>query len=121
MDGVWIPIIACLALALVLSLLFWFRHKTRAEMQATIRTALEKGQELSPEIIDRLGTPKPPKDKDLRTSLVYFALAISLVGFGLGIPEDDEEVLQVMMGFASFPLSLGIAYLTMWLYSGRKS
>ncbi|MGI9221090.1 MAG: DUF6249 domain-containing protein [Woeseiaceae bacterium] len=120
MDGVWIPIIGFLALALVLSLFFWFRHKTRAEMQATIRTALEKGQELSPEIIDRLGTPKPRRDKDLRTSLVYFAIAVSLVGFGMGIP-DDDEVLQIFMGFSAFPLSLGIAYLTMWLYSGRKS
>ena len=116
-----IPISMFAGITVMVSLFFWFRHKARAEMQATIRTALEKGQELSPEIIDRLGTPKPPRDKDLRTSLVYFAIAVSLVGFGLGIPEDDEDVLQVFMGFSAFPLSLAIAYLTMWLYSGRKS
>ena len=121
MHGEWIPIIGTLALMVVLGLFFWFRHKTRSEMQATIRTALDKGHELTPEIIDRLGTPKPPKDKDLRTALIWLALAVSTAAFGFGIPDDDEEVTQIFLGFAAFPLSLGIAYLTMWFYSGRKS
>ena len=121
MEGLLIPITLFVGLTLVFSLYFMFRHKSRSEMQKTIRTALDKGQELSPEIIDRLGTPKPPKDKDLRTALVWFALAVSFVGLGFGIPEDDEEVLRIMSGIAAFPFSLGVAYLTMWIYSGRKS
>jgi hypothetical protein len=105
----------------VLSLFFMFRYKTRGEMQATIRTALDKGHELTPEIIDRLGTPKPPKDKDLRVSLIWFALAASTAAFGFGIPDDDRQVQQIMLGIAAFPFSLGVAYLTMWFYSGRRS
>lgn len=108
-------------LTLVMSLFFMFRHKTRREMQKTIRTAMEKGQELSPEIIERLGTPKPPKDKDLRTSLIWFALAISTAGFGMGIPDEDPEVMQMMLGIAAFPFSLGLAYLIMWFHAGRRS
>lgn len=120
MEGLWIPIALFTGLTVVLCLFFMFRYKTRSEMQKTIRTALDKGVEITPEIIDRLGSPKPPKDKDLRTALIWLALAISFLGLGLGIPEDDE-VLQVMAGVAAFPFSLGIAYLTMWFYSGRKS
>lgn len=120
MVEILIPIALFTGLTVVLCLFFMFRYKTRSEMQATIRTALDKGQELSPEIIDRLGTPKPPKDKDLRTSLIWFALAVSFVALGFGIP-DDDEALQMFMGFSAFPFSLGAAYLVMWLYSGRGS
>lgn len=121
MVEILIPISMFIALTVVLCLFFMFRYKTRSEMQATIRTALDKGQELSPEIIDRLGTPKPPKDKDLRTALVWFALAASTAALGFGIPDHEGEVLRILMGIAAFPFSLGIAYLTMWYFSGRKS
>lgn len=119
MHGEWIPIVALVGLTIVLWLFFWFRYRTRNDMQATIRTALEKGQELSPEIIDRLGTPKPAKDKDLRIALIWIAVAIGLALFGFGIPDDDEEVLQIFMGFSAFPLSLGIAYLLMWRFTEK--
>jgi Ca2+/Na+ antiporter len=115
-----IPISMFVALTIILCLFFMFRYKTRSEMQATIRTALDKGQELSPEIIDRLGTPKPPKDKDLRIALIWFALAISTAALGFGIPDDDPEVLQIMLGISAFPFSLGVAYLIMWFQSRRS-
>ena len=120
MVEILIPIAMFTGLTIVLCLFFLFRYKTRSEMQATIRTALDKGQELSPEIIDRLGTPKPPKDKDLRTSLIWFALAVSFAALGLGIPEEDPEVFQMFLGISAFPFSLGVAYLVMWFYSRRN-
>lgn len=120
-EGIIIPIALFGGLTLVFSLFFMYRHRTRHEMQKTIRTAIDKGQELTPEIIERLGTPKPPKDKDLRISLIYFALAISTAAFGAGIPDDDPEVLQIMLGIAAFPFSLGVAYLIMWFFAGRNS
>lgn len=120
MVEILIPISMFIALTVILCLFFLFRYKTRSEMQATIRTALDKGQELSPEIIDRLGTPKPPKDKDLRVALIWFALAVSFVALGAAIP-DDDEAFQVLMGVSAFPLSLGVAYLIMWFQARRDS
>ncbi len=119
MHGEWIPIVMFIGLTVVLCLFFWFRYRTRNDMQATIRTAIEKGQELSPEIIDRLGTPKPPKDKDLRVALIWIAIAIGLAVFGFAVPENDKEAMQVFMGIAAFPLSLGIAYLLMWRFTEK--
>lgn len=120
MVEILIPIALFTGLTLVFCLFFMFRYKTRSEMQATIRTALDKGQELTPEVIDRLGTPKPPKDKDLRTALIWLALAVGTAAFGYGIP-DDDEVFRIMLGIAAFPFFLGLAYLTMWFFSGRNS
>ena len=121
MHGEWIPIVMFVGLTIVLWLFFWFRYRTRNDMQATIRTALEKGQELSPEIIDRLGTPKPPKDKDLRVALIWIAVAVSMAAFGWAMPDDEEEVFRIFLGFSALPISLGIAYLLMWRFTDKQS
>lgn len=121
MHGEWIPIVMFIGLTIVLCLFFWFRSRNRSEMQLTIRTAIDKGQELSPEIIDRLGSPKAPKDKDLRLSLLWIALALGTGVFGFMLREQDEEVLAVFAGFAAFPLFIGLAYLIMWRLGENRS
>jgi hypothetical protein len=87
-------------------------------MQLTFRAALDKGQELTPEVIDRLGHPKPAKDKDLRLGVIWIAVALGLSAFGFGIP-DDDEVARIFLGIASFPLMIGIAYLILHKVTDR--
>jgi hypothetical protein len=115
----WIPIALFTGLTVVLTTAIWIRYKTRTEMQLTIRTALDKGQELSPEIIDRLGNPKPHKDKDLRSALVSIAIAVGMSSMGYMIP--DDEATKVFLGMASFPFFIGVAYLIMWRVTDRPS
>ncbi len=116
-----IPISMFIGLTVVMCLFFWFRFRTRSDVQATIRTALEKGHELSPELINRLGHPKPPKNKDLRLALIWLALASATAVFGLTMPGDGDEPQMVALGIASLPFFLGIAYLIMWRFSGQDS
>ena len=49
MEDLWIPIVMFVSIAVVFSLWFYFRYKSRLETQQTFRLALEKGSELSPE------------------------------------------------------------------------
>ena len=121
MEEEWIPIVMFVGLTVVLSLFVWFRFRIRNDTQATIRTAIEKGQDLSPEVIDRLGHPRPHKDRDLRISLIFFALAIALALFGFFMPAHEREVQQVFMGIGAFPFCLGVAFLIMWRFTERKS
>ncbi len=118
---VFIPIVMFIGLTVVLSLFVWFRFRIRNDAQSTIRTAIEKGQELTPEIIDRLGHPRPHEDRDLRISLIFFALAIGLTLFGVALPVDEEHAQRVFMGIAAFPFSLGVAFLIMWRFTERRS
>ncbi len=118
---IFIPIVMFIGLTVVLSLFVWFRFRIRNDAQSTIRTAIEKGQELTPEIIDRLGHPRPHEDRDLRISLIYFALAIALTLFGVALPVDEEHAQRVFMGIAAFPFSLGVAFLIMWRFTERRS
>jgi hypothetical protein len=110
------------AMTIIISLFFWFRYRARSEMQLTIRSAIDKGQELTPELVESLGKPQQPsKDKDLRLSLIWFAIAfgVSLFGAAIGAVEDDEPVFLIMSGIAALPFMLGLAYFIMWKFTER--
>lgn len=105
-------------LTVVFCTLFWFRYRARREMQETFRMALDKGQELTPEVIDRLGHPKPSKDKDLRLGVIWLALAVGLVLIGFAVP--DEDALRGLLAGAAFPFAIGIAYLILHRFTDRN-
>ena len=116
---IWVPISMFIGMTLVLCALVWFRARSRSEVQQTIRSALEKGHELTPEIIDRLGHPKPSKDKDMRLGVIWIAIAFALVAFAFGIP-DDGDAFRVFMGISAFPFAIGFAYLILHKFTDRS-
>ncbi len=118
MNGQMIPIVMFAGLTIVFCVLFWFRYRARSEMQQTFRAALDKGQELTPEIIDRLGHPKASKDKDMRLGIIWLAIAVGIVAFGFGIP-DEDDVARIFAGIAAFPFAIGIAYLILHKFADR--
>ncbi len=118
---VFIPITMFAGITIVLCLFFWFRYRMRGEMQKTIRSAIDKGQELTPEIIDRLGNPKASKDKDMRLAAIWLALAVGLALCGLAVPDPTGSALRGMLAGAAFPFAIGVAYLIMWRFTGRSS
>ncbi|MGA8204025.1 MAG: DUF6249 domain-containing protein [Woeseiaceae bacterium] len=117
MEQVLVPIGFFAAITVMLSLFFWFRYRTRGDMQQTIRTAIDRGQELSPEIIDRLGHPVAPKDRDLRLALLWLALAIGLALCGWAVPDPTDNALRGCLAGAAFPFCIGVAYLILWRFA----
>jgi len=116
-EEVLIPIVMFVGLTVVFCTLFWFRYRARREMQETFRMALDKGQELTPEVIDRLGHPKPSKDKDLRLGVIWLSLAVGLVLIGFAVP--DEDALRGLLAGAAFPFAIGVAYLILHKFTDR--
>lgn len=115
-----IPIAMFMGMTVIFCFLFWFRYRARSEMQQTIRMALDKGHELTPEIIDRLGHPKAAKDKDFRLGIIWLAIAVALMAFGFGIPDqEDEEVARIFMGISAFPFAMGVAYMILHKFTSR--
>lgn len=114
-----IPIIMFIMIGLVFLVMFHFKFKSKAEFQQTIRLALEKGTELTPDLISRLGEPEPNKDRDLRRGLVWLALAAGTAALAFGIP--DEDTLGILLSVAAFPFFIGLAFVIMWRYGlGQK-
>ena len=119
MEEAWIGMAAVVGPIILIGVFFWFRYKGRSDTQQTIRMALDKGLELSPELIDRLGHPKAPKNIDLRLALIWLALAAGLVLCGVAVPDPSGHALRGCMAGAAFPFALGVAYLLIWRFAGR--
>lgn len=113
-----IPIVMFAGLTLVFCMLFWFRFRARSEMQQTIRMALDKGHELTPEIIDRLGHPKAGKYKDLRLGVIWLSIAAGLVLIGFAVPEPDA--LRGLLAGAALPFAIGMAYLILYRFTSTE-
>ncbi len=122
MNDEWIPIVMFAAIALIFFLVLYFKHRGSAEMQQTIRLALERGTELTPEIINRLGAPaEPSRNKDLRAGLIWMGLALGLGLCGLAVATFSIEALYGCLAGASFPFAIGLAYLVMWRYGASDA
>lgn len=114
-----IPIALFAAIALIFFIVLYFRHRSRTEMQQTVRLALERGTELSPELINRIGEPEPSKNKDLRLGLIWLSLAAGLALCGVAVPDPSGYALRGCLAGAAFPFAIGVAYLIMWRYGTR--
>ncbi len=116
MNEEFIPIVMFIVTGAVFWLFFLYRHRGRAERQQTIRLALEKGAELSPDFMKNLGEPEPPKNRDLRRGLIWMGLAIGLALCGVAVSFFSIEALYGCLAGAAFPFCIGAAYLIMWRY-----
>ena len=117
-SEMWIPITMFLTMGVVISLFFMFRYRARRDLQDTFRTAIDKGQELTVEMIERLGSPPPAPNRDLRRGLVSLGIAVGFALFGVVLGEDDA--VRPMLAVACFPLATGIAYLLMHRFSSKR-
>lgn len=103
-----------LTVGAVLISFFYFRHRTRREMLGTVRAAIERGQELSPELLESL-SGEAGGQRDLRLGVIWLALACGVASLGFAV---DAEPL---FGVAAFPLFVGLAYLVLWWVSSRRA
>ena len=117
----WIPIIMFLSMAVVLTFLLWFRFRSRQEMQQTIRAAIDRGQELTPELVEKIGRPPRPRYRDLRWGLVSIGIAVGCIIFGTAIGRFEDEAAYVFAGLAGFPASIGVAFVVMHFLGGRDA
>lgn len=110
-NEVWVPLSMFIGLAVVLSLWVWFRYRAKRDLQETIRTAIEKGQGLSPELIENLVNPPVSPQRDLRRGVISVVIAAAIALFAVFLQEEDA--FGPLMGISMFPLSIGAGFLLM--------
>ncbi|MEM7277751.1 MAG: DUF6249 domain-containing protein [Pseudomonadota bacterium] len=115
MEEFYIVAVSVLATAAMVIALLYFRAKGRKELHTTLRTALEKGESLSPEVLEGLSHSK---SGDFRRGLLGLAIGVAFGLFGLVIGEEDA--VRPMLGIAMFPIMVGVAYLLMWWRSTKS-
>ena len=113
-----IPIVAIVSFFGVIALAFYFRYRSRADIQTTVRTAIESGQELSPELIEGLMDSLTNRHSDLRRGVISIAIGAAVFAFASLVGEEEAE--GPLMALSMFPVLIGIAYLGLWYFLGRN-
>ena len=117
-DG-WIAITFFLTIGAVLITLGYFRLRARAELQQTVRAAVEHGRDLTPDLMAELAASLNPPNVELRRGLI--AVAVGLAFLVLGVAFDDVDMgpgaIQLFSGISAFPFFIGVAYLILWRYN----
>jgi len=117
--GTIVPVVTMISFAAVPIFYFYYRHRTRQELQQTLRSAIEQGKELTPELLEQLGEPSRAKDLDLRRGVLAIAFGIGIAAFGY-LHNDPDVFLKLRAGGALFSI-IGIAFIGLWFFSrGRQ-
>ncbi len=113
------PIFIIISLAIVGVFFLHYRHKTRSQVQETIRAALNSGSQLTPELIQSLGEPAAPKHGDLRRGVILMCIggALFISGVLAGIFGEDPGGAVFFMVISTFPILVGLAYLLLWRWT----
>ena len=121
MSGIISPIMLFAMIAAIVIVPKWLRTREREALQATLRTAIEKGQPLPPEVIEAISRdarPVPTAGRDLRTGIVLVCVAAAFATMGLlanYYSDGDFEATGWLIGVAAFPGFVGVAFLIMAL------
>ena len=118
MLAIMIPIVAIISISIVMGLAYHLRFRTRKEVQDTVRAAIDHGQELSPDLIEGLMESLTPPHADLRRGIISIAIGIAIFIFSGLVGEEEAE--GPLMAIAAFPMLIGIAYLGLWFFVGKK-
>jgi hypothetical protein len=114
MEDWAVPIAMFLVIGAVLCTYLYLRYRARHEVLATVRHALERGHELTPELLEAVSGDVAGGQRDLRKGVIWLALAVAIGIMSWTFDESD------LLGIAALPLLLGIAYLVLWRFSGGK-
>lgn len=108
----------------------WLRSREKREMQTTIRHALDKGQELPPELIDAMtkdvAAKLPSRTRDLRRGVIWLAVGIGIAAFsalssmGWSNGDDWHEVGNGLLGVAAIPATIGLAFIVLSFFNPNK-
>ncbi|MEM8635310.1 MAG: DUF6249 domain-containing protein [Pseudomonadota bacterium] len=101
-------------------LVMYFGDKRRLAAHETVRLAMEKGQELSTELIDKLSLVSDPRTTDLRRGVILLSIGVAIGIFGMVMSNTDPDAQTALLGIAVFPSVLSIAYFGLWRFGHGK-
>jgi hypothetical protein len=125
MEGfeILIPLAPFVMIIAIVVVPAWLKSRERREMQATLRTAIEKGQPLPPEIIDAMTKNvkvAPTALSDIRTGIIWIAVGLGIGVLGFMIGYQEAEAFHPILGFAAIPVIIGAAYVVLSFFNPNK-
>ncbi len=123
--GVLVPLAPFIMVATIVVVPAWLKSRERREMQETVRTAIEKGQPLPPELIEALTKEiKLPKvssaQRDIRIGVILLAVGGGLALLGLALRAVADEAFYALVGSAAIPAAIGVAFVILSFFNPNK-
>lgn len=130
----FIPVIAILSIfGTITAIVFgptYLRFRERRETQETVRRAIDKGQDLPPELIEAMtrdvSKNLPSRTRDIRRGIMWLATGIGIAAFSLindlGWNGDDwgDHVGNGLLGIAAIPVTIGLAFIVLSFFNKNK-
>ena len=107
----------------------YLKSREKREVQQTVRHAIDKGQDLPPELIDAMtrdvASKLPSRTRDLRRGVIWLAVGIGFAAFSylsnLGWSDHDmQEATGAMFGLAAIPVTIGLAFIVLSFFNPNK-
>lgn len=105
----------------------YFKSMERQKMANTLRIAIEKGQPLPTEMIDAMssnvrnpGLPPSPQ-RDLRTGIIWLGVGVGFAALGAVLSFEEPDALFPLLGLATFPIFIGLAFIVLGFLNKGKS
>ena len=121
--GILVPIAMFAMIAAIVIVPNWLKSRERQEMQNTLRTAIDKGQPMPPEVIDALTkNVKQPSSalSDLRTGIIWIAIGVGIGVFGYFVSYEADEALRPMIGIGAIPAIIGATFVILGFFNPNK-
>ena len=120
----FIPIAFFIMIGAIVIVPNWLKSKERKEMQATLRSAIDKGQPLPPEVIDALSKEniKAPATaaRDLRVGVILLAVSLGIALFGYMVSFAEMDAFYPVSGIAAIPGMIGLAFIVLSFFNKNK-
>lgn len=119
-EDVLVPVALFGSIVGIVWLVSLFNAKKRSTVHETLRHAIDHGQVLSDEMMVRLSLANDPVRADLRRGVLFIAAGLAFAFLGTMVGMEEGEAIRPMIGVASFPVLLGIAYLGLWAFARNE-
>lgn len=106
----------------------YLKSREKRDMQQTIRHAIDKGQDLPPDLIDAMTKDVqkslPSRTRDVRRGIIWLAVGVGISAFSLvsnfGGEWDSQNFDSGLLGIACIPVTVGLAYLLLSFFNKNR-
>lgn len=117
-EEILIPLIVFGSIAIIAVASFQFSYKKRRTIYDTITVAIEKTGTVDPALVEAITRDQVGPYGDLRRGIILIAIAAAFAILGIAVGE--KEAMGPMLGVASFPGLVGLAYIGFHFFAPRE-
>lgn len=115
---IFVPFFVLASLASILIAAFYFSYKKRRVVYDAIKVAIEKTGSVDAALVEAIIRDNVGPNADLRKGIILLATAGAAVVLGYTI--DEAEAIGPLLGVASFPGFIGLAYIAFHFFAPRE-